>query len=110
MGGEREFVTNDKRGSAVVDGVRVHESKGEVHFHDDSIKLKVAILSHVFWAAWEKIKTGGSVQLIDSANGTFVKIENTFDDKPAKPKISCTIQVASIAVDDTYKQLAAFVG
>ncbi len=45
MGGERETnvksTPSAKSGSTEVGSIRIHESGGEVHFHDDKRKLKV---------------------------------------------------------------------
>ncbi len=58
MGGERETTVkhNNKAGSARAGDIRIHESGGAVHLHDDVQKLKVEVPSAIFFTAWQKIK------------------------------------------------------
>jgi len=56
MGGERETIAPQRiekeTGPEVVGSVRYHESKGQVHFHDDAKKMKVAIPVATWYKAW----------------------------------------------------------
>lgn len=56
MGGERETVASQKvateNGHEIIGSVRYHESKSQIHFHDDANKLKVAIPVATWYKAW----------------------------------------------------------
>lgn len=79
MGGDREFTTPAKsiETSEHIGNLRIHESNGEIHFHDDSNSLKVAIPSADMFAAWEKLSTGQKKKFShkDRTNGTQLLIE-----------------------------------
>ena len=49
MGGKNE---------RMIDGIRVHESGGEVHFHDDTEGIRVAVPVADAYAAWQKLSDG----------------------------------------------------
>lgn len=63
--------------------LRFHENKGEVHFHDDSASLKVAMPVAEWWSAWNRLK---NVQVdkwcyLDRLNGTILEILTGHDDQ-----------------------------
>jgi hypothetical protein len=57
MGGKHEETIEQ---STVTDipgqNIRVHESKGQVHFHADQDNLKVSVSSFTWWNAWERLQ------------------------------------------------------
>jgi len=62
----------------IVQGIRFHENKGHIHFHDDKHKLKCYVPKHVWWTGWEKLKLGGKVwQYIDVDNQSHLVIKST---------------------------------
>lgn len=68
MGGQRETTvpqkTKSKAGpSQTVGSVRIHEENGEVHFHDDANKLKVAMPVADWSIAWDKLSQGAKRKL-----------------------------------------------
>lgn len=79
MGGERETSVPASKGTTTptsVNNIRVHESQGEVHFHDDSAKLKAAVPVAVWWKAWEQLRTEPTPWVwYDPVNGTELRIE-----------------------------------
>lgn len=77
MGGERETVVESKKkasGATKVGKIRIHESGGQVHFHDDDAKLKVAVPVSSWFEIFQKVSTGGSETVIDPVNKTILLI------------------------------------
>lgn len=78
MGGVNESVVKNDVEDAMgaCDGVRVHVSGGEVHFHDDVRKLKVAVPVSRWYAIWGKLRdlSMESATLIDPDRLTQVDI------------------------------------
>jgi hypothetical protein len=82
MGGAREFTLPAKStakvdAGRVVGGLRIHESGGEVHFHDDDLSIKVAVPVAKMSAAWDKLSGGNKKKFKyrDPANGTELRIQ-----------------------------------
>jgi|TARA_Y100000310_G_C20591198_1_gene768096 hypothetical protein len=48
--------------------IRVHLYNGEIHFHDDTAKLKVAIPVADFWRDWQKFSTNHFEDSLQSVN------------------------------------------
>lgn len=72
MGGERETLVPQKTrktdgSSHEIGQIRIHESNGEVHFHDDTNKLKVAVPSATWFSAFEK-----ALENMDSHEWSYV--------------------------------------
>lgn len=61
MGGERQFEapaeTKTDTGENVIGNLRIHESNGEVHFHDDNNGLKAAVPTAIMFEAWENLSS-----------------------------------------------------
>ena len=76
MGGEREFTTKPAHsaGDVTVGKTRIHESGGQVHFHDGD--LKVAVKSGRFFKDWQDFRTNqiNSIRYLDGVNGARVDI------------------------------------
>ncbi len=47
-------------GEVTVKGIRFHESKGHVHFHDDKAGLKCYVPKAVWWGEWQKLRSPSS--------------------------------------------------
>lgn len=112
MGGERETevpqVRTSKKGAISVDRVRIHESKGEVHFHDDARKMKVAVPTYVWHKAWEQLS---SLQLrtwrfFDPTNSSVLLVAVSWNRENGKVVLDMELQPAN--PDKTFSSLNAF--
>lgn len=82
MGGQYEDTiekpsrSKGQAGQVTVSKIRIHESGGEVHFHDDDAKLKVAVPVHVWSAAWDGLRSGEQAKFgyIDTDKGTALTV------------------------------------
>ena len=75
MGGEREKVlkaadSNVPGASLQISDIRLHESKGKVHLHDDKSQKKCVVSAGDFWLVWENFKK----DLSDEKTTTIVDI------------------------------------
>jgi len=110
MGGERETTVASSKSDktkATVDGIRIHESNGEVHFHSDSLKLKVAVPSGVWYRDWMRlVDLGGTCTFIDIERSTrlIVEVNTDFD----SDEIDAHLTIGSIKMGNTFKALQAF--
>ena len=109
MGGEREKVIPPSKSvhkNAAIGDIRVHEKDGEVHFHADSSKLKVAVPTGTWFQAWMRlVDQGGSFSFADSERGTFLTIKvEVSDDK----KLDASILVSKTEFGETFKALNEF--
>lgn len=99
MGGEREDVLESKKTTETTvqasggvstpvestftptgQKIRIHQSAGEVHFHDDAGRLKCAVSVSDYWGAWSRLRTlqfgnPSRWSYYDAKNGTFLVIE-----------------------------------
>lgn len=82
MGGNNEFIApspvsrkNDAGGS-LVNGIRIHENKGEVHFHDDAANFKVAVPVAEMYKAWDGLRNGHikKFKYTDYVNNSVLKM------------------------------------
>ncbi len=117
MGGEREFKTPAKKSGSKKDReqtigeLRIHESEGEVHFHDDAKKIKVAMPVATWYSAWERIwkEPNTEFNFADAENGTLffasvVKRPGT----EGKPAVELSIYVEEMELSDGLKDMIAF--
>jgi hypothetical protein len=76
MGGEREFTTTTDVGETI-GKIRIHENAGEVHFHDDKNKIKVAVPVATMFGVWEKLRDGRKKRFKhkDLINKSILRIE-----------------------------------
>ena len=74
MGGTNETTAKQKtvtKGKTeVVGSVRYHENDGEIHFHDDRNKMKVAVPVATWMEAWQKLERGEEITLFDAERDT----------------------------------------
>jgi hypothetical protein len=81
MGGKNEATvpkvpaasTTPRPDTTLTDKVRMHESNGEVHLHDDKHQIKVAIPAVTYWDKWNRFKQnprGGPVRFEDGVNNS----------------------------------------
>lgn len=61
----------------MIGSLRIHESSGEVHFHNDQQGTKVAVPSATMFDAWEKLSDGRrkKFRYVDRSNGTELRVE-----------------------------------
>jgi hypothetical protein len=118
MGGENEAVAPQKKSKGnevggVADNVRFHVTKNrtEVHFHDDTNKLKVCVPAGEYWNGYEGISsTGGQFQFLDIKNGTLLTIEiseytNVGDVSPNEVLWDAEITVEKVQLGETINKL-----
>jgi len=93
MGGEREayMEAGDKSkkkdtppgsvagivGSTAGSRIRIHQSGGEIHFHDDANKIKCAVPVAEAWKGWEQIRCQpGRFEWVDTVNNSYLVLES----------------------------------
>lgn len=114
MGGENETTVAQKKpdaaGTLQVSGeIRYHTSGGEVHFHDDKNRLKVAVPIATWFAAWQKIEAGESWQYIDIERQTSLNVSfATAIDADGKVKLDVCLSIGKIELSDDFEKLRKF--
>jgi len=114
MGGERETKVPKSQSQSTptsLGDIRIHESGGEVHFHDDKSKLKVAVPVAEWWKEWQRLKTPSVSQqwdYIDSINSTLLSIVSEIDRDKSPPEISLKILIEKVKVADNFKKIQEF--
>ena len=114
MGGERETtveagVKTSAAKSTSIGDIRIHENAGEVHFHADSKKLKVAIPSGIWYQAWMRLAdTGGRFTYVDAERKTQLAVHIVDDDTGQKPVREAHLYVTEVDTGDTFKSLHKF--
>lgn len=110
MGGERETTsqgTSKVGGEFKVANLRIHESSGEVHFHDDKNKLKAAVPVRSWYPACEKLISGTySFAYIDPDNNVLLRATSVWDD--ALQTFDIEISLSPIKVGDMASKLIKF--
>jgi len=81
MGGEREIQiskTTKTTEGTTLGTLRCHEKSGEIHFHDDTNKRKVAIPTGEWFKLYERLtaEAPNQVQYADSTNQTLLSIKS----------------------------------
>ena len=109
MGGARETVVDSVKGIERVGNVRIHESGGQVHFHDDKNGLKVAVPAHEFWDAWNSLLGDGKRTFIDPDKSTVLYLTNKLGGSPNKPRISTILEIRKLEMDPSFEKLHKFV-
>lgn len=117
MGGDRETVipaskTSARPSSTVLGDLRVHESSGEVHVHNDKAGLKFAMASADFFRAWEEGKNRSfmpSLHLLghDGKGGNaLLYIERT----AAGPEtVEIAMSIAPVKTGSSFKAVEKFI-
>ena len=112
MGGEREFSTPSVKptaamGSAPIElgSLRIHENKGEVHFHDDANGRKVAVPVATWFKAADQILSQPTEWVfIDSDNNAQLLAKSYITNGVFDVDLSVQPQ----AVGDTFRKLQTF--
>jgi hypothetical protein len=124
MGGDRETVApqtkqTDSGNIEECGKVRYHEKDGEVHFHDDTNGLKVAIPSGVWFQQYQTLmqEVPSSFSYADTKNRAVLNIKVQLD-KPKKkkkkekkaraPRIEMEMYLESVDVSDELAALQKF--
>lgn len=121
MGGDREtLVPQSRAGSsspATIGNLRVHESAGQVHFHDDTSKpkRKVAVRSADWYAAWQKlsgVQVGSTEKwsYTDPSNKAAVVVQTKAFIPDGGDTVQMTAEAAIYPVesDDVFAKLEQF--
>ena len=117
MGGEKEFKTEAKRrsvkgGDQTIGELRIHESKGEVHFHDDAKALKCAVPVATWYSAWERMwqDPNSEFNFADIANGTalLAKVVCIVPESGGKPKLDLHLYIEETEVSDELTAMIKF--
>jgi hypothetical protein len=119
MGGERETVASQKvdteTGPEIIGSVRYHESKGQIHFHDDTNKLKVAIPVATWYKAWNGLLASIPAEwhYADPDNCTALHVSltlkkaNAKKDRPA-PRMDVLMHIEKIELSEDFSKLNKF--
>lgn len=113
MGGEREKTISAPTKGQVINlmsgAIRIHENQGEVHFHDDRAKLKVAVPVAQFWNAWEQSRGSlTTIRLFDPKNSTCAIIKTDMAEVKKEWRLWTSVQVIKITIDPSYAQINDF--
>jgi hypothetical protein len=113
MGGQRETVVSKSTGDpAVVGGFRIHEEKGEVHFHDDKNGLKCSVPPATWFNAWSRLlgeKSGSEWNYADPVNGTILTVRLEFLQKRGqKEKVLVHLEMRRAEFSDDFAKLQKF--
>jgi hypothetical protein len=107
--GQQKTVTPQGQ-TEVIGNVRYHENNGEIHFHDDTNNLKVAIPVAKWFSAWQKLESGEGCCLFDTERQTYLTVETVLvppkDGNPASLDIAMTI--GEVELSDDFTKLQAF--
>lgn len=111
MGGTNEKTVDTARPastgkSMTIGKIRIHENKGEVHFHDDDRNLKVAVPTTTFWKAWNGNVNLNSLQFFDSERETICDIR--FRVVNSGQDVEAEVVLTKAKVNDTFKKLNDF--
>lgn len=116
MGGEREFKSSAKRtvkgAEQTIGELRIHENKGEIHFHDDAKKLKCAVPVATWYDMWQRMlkEVNGEFNFIDPKNGTalFAKVSCIAPGSGGKPVSELHIYVEETEIKDDLASMIKF--
>lgn len=102
----------DASPASTIGKVRIHESGGEVHFHDDKADNKVAMPVATWYDRYENLLAGGdAIKYIDSVNKTLLIVSLAITD-PAKsgdPKVAdLLIELSKIAISAEMSKIQKF--
>jgi len=86
--------------------VRIHGVQGEVHFHADAEKLKVAVPTSIWYRAWERLERGEITSWIyyDSERATELCV--SIDESDGI--VDATVEIFKVNVGGTFAQLQKF--
>lgn len=118
MGGEKETTApqtrNTPSGLERCGTVRYHENQGEIHFHDDANKLKVAMPTGTWFTNFQQLmnSTPSSVRYTDTKNGATIKIATVFKkakkNKKKKARVELEMFLEPVMVSADIEALQKF--
>jgi len=110
MGGERETTvasSKSDKNKTIIGDIRIHEANGEVHFHSDASKLKVAIPSGTWHRDWTRlVDLGGTCSFVDVERSTLLVVEVNTDFDTGE--MDAHLSIGSVKMGDTFKALQTF--
>ena len=106
MGGEKETTVKSKSDTtSKIGDIRIHQSGGEAHFHDDTNKLKVAMPIATWWKIWDQLRNDACKRSWpDPVNKTTLLLETTLDQN----KWDVTISITQSAVSKDWSKIDEF--
>ncbi len=114
MGGEREDTIPAKKTAKgdILGTIRYHESGGEVHFHDDVAKLKVAMPVAIWFNLWQQVSTFSSKKsrkwyYVDTLNRTRLRL--VCDHSSLEDCMQIELKISPVKISSAFEQLAKFV-
>jgi len=86
--------------------VRFHENQGEVHFHVDAEKLKVAVPSGEWFNAWENLAKfpGREWSFVDKQRETLLTVKSGI----VSGTLDAHVEITQIHTGNTFKELEKF--
>jgi len=114
MGGANEKVipasrSKTKSDKIVAGNVRIHESGGNVHLHDDKANLKAEIPVADFWAGWQRARSDFRMAtFIDRNLGTIVIVDPILDRSLTPVTVSVDIKLSPVCVTDGFRDIDDF--
>ncbi len=115
MGGAREKHLTPSKGKGLtgksiqVNAVRIHESTGEVHLHDDNNKRKCSVETSRFWKIWDSFKQdiwdGKTTTVVGKDGQTSAQLTARL----ANNKLDLDIVLDSIELAPNFKMVDDFV-
>jgi hypothetical protein len=115
MGGDKETMAQQKveteKGVHAVGSLRMHLNKGELHFHDDANKLKVAVPIAVWMKRWgEAVSTAPSeFNVVDIGNKTRlnvrIKLKDAKPDKDRPPRLDAIAHIEQVEITEDFNKL-----
>jgi len=106
---QKKLLKKKKKQKSTKQALRIHESGGEVHFHNDDAGLKAAVPIAAWWAAWDKLKNFQICDwsYLDKTRGIMVEVV-VYNDKDGKLEASVSLDLVSTDVGDTFAALDRF--
>jgi hypothetical protein len=111
LGGQYEDTIEKPKGvkgaSGTLGSIRFHKAPdGEIHFHDDDAKLKVAMPAHVWSAAWDGLQSGEhpTFGYIDPDNKTALTVKL----EAAGGSVELVVEIDKVKFGKGYEKLQKF--
>jgi hypothetical protein len=99
----------------MVQGLRFHLSRGQVHFHDDKAALKVAVPASAWWGAWQRLRVpagaGNSAEsftYLDLDNSTLLRAKSELVGDAVKVVIGVERATLPASYDRVWHALETF--
>jgi hypothetical protein len=116
MGGEKEQMAQQRvetdKGIQALGGLRIHLSKGELHFHDDPNKLKVAVPIAVWMKRWSEAVSAAPAEfnVVDAGRKTRLNVRIKLKDaNPEKkrplPLLDAIAHIEQVEMTEDFNKL-----